>query len=220
MIAINLIVATKASAIGEPYYALMRRGGVSSCIATANREGDNKALRLLIEANPAARLLSIQWPWRINPAWTPRPALNLHYSLLPAHRGMYPIAHAILAGDEMGGVTLHEIDADWDTGPIVAQSSFCIRGMDAARYYDACVNAGAALLQSRWLSLVGGYDCPSAPQGVAPTPYHCRDSIDFARTDVRPYLDDPVKLDRFVRAMHFPAKQTATLDGFKVVPRA
>lgn len=173
--------------------------------------------------DPGDILISLQWPWRIDPAHFQRPPLNLHFSLLPAHRGMHPIAHAILAGDEMGGVTLHEIDNGWDTGPIVAQSSFCIRGMDAAEYYARCVEAGARLVTGLmdWIDPAtnDGERLPSTSQGVAPTPYHTRDSLDFAQTDVRPYLDDPVALDRFVRAMHFPRYQTATLDGYKVVPR-
>lgn len=48
---------------------------------------------------------------------------NLHGSLLPRHRGAAPVAHAILAGDKVSGVTLFRVERGVDTGPIVSQRS-------------------------------------------------------------------------------------------------
>ena len=47
--------------------------------------------------------------------------LNIHPSLLPRYRGASPIASAILAGDEETGVTIMQMDAGMDTGPVVSQ---------------------------------------------------------------------------------------------------
>ncbi len=47
--------------------------------------------------------------------------LNVHPSLLPRHRGASPVAAAILAGDEMTGVTLMIMDRGLDTGPLLGQ---------------------------------------------------------------------------------------------------
>jgi methionyl-tRNA formyltransferase len=47
-------------------------------------------------------------------------ALNVHASLLPRHRGAAPIAHAILAGDRVTGVTIMRMDEQLDHGPILA----------------------------------------------------------------------------------------------------
>lgn len=47
--------------------------------------------------------------------------VNVHASLLPRHRGAAPIAHAILAGDLMTGVTIMEMDEQLDHGPILAR---------------------------------------------------------------------------------------------------
>ena len=52
--------------------------------------------------------------------------LNGHPSLLPAHRGPIPVAWAIRAGDVETGVTFHFMDAELDTGPVVAQRRFPI----------------------------------------------------------------------------------------------
>ncbi len=46
--------------------------------------------------------------------------LNVHASLLPRHRGASPIAAAILAGDEVAGVTIMEMVRALDAGPMVA----------------------------------------------------------------------------------------------------
>lgn len=52
--------------------------------------------------------------------------LNLHYSLLPKHRGVYPVNSAILYGDKETGVTFHLVNAGIDTGNIVAQKKIPI----------------------------------------------------------------------------------------------
>lgn len=50
-------------------------------------------------------------------------ALNVHFSLLPRHRGASPVQHAILAGDRETGVTTMLMERGLDTGPILLQSS-------------------------------------------------------------------------------------------------
>jgi len=47
-------------------------------------------------------------------------AVNLHESLLPAHAGVFPYLHTLVAGDEPG-LTAHIVDRGIDTGPILAQ---------------------------------------------------------------------------------------------------
>lgn len=44
--------------------------------------------------------------------------LNLHFSLLPRWRGAAPVQRAIEAGDSLSGVTVFQLDAGMDTGPI------------------------------------------------------------------------------------------------------
>jgi methionyl-tRNA formyltransferase len=72
--------------------------------------------------------LAICWgfPWRI-----PLPALevprlgsiNLHPAMLPRHRGPVPLAWAIREDDPHYGLTWHRMDADLDTGGILAQAT-------------------------------------------------------------------------------------------------
>lgn len=54
------------------------------------------------------------------------PWWNLHFSLLPKWRGATPLQHSMLSGGEGSGVTLFELEAGLDTGPIIASESIDI----------------------------------------------------------------------------------------------
>lgn len=53
--------------------------------------------------------------------------VNIHASLLPRWRGAAPIQRAIEAGDEQSGVTIMQMEAGLDSGPIIAQMACPIR---------------------------------------------------------------------------------------------
>ncbi len=52
--------------------------------------------------------------------------LNIHASLLPRWRGAAPIERAILAGDDVTGITIMKMDAGLDTGPMIAKAAISI----------------------------------------------------------------------------------------------
>jgi methionyl-tRNA formyltransferase len=56
--------------------------------------------------------------------------LNIHASLLPRWRGAAPVQRAILAGDSETGVTIMQMDAGLDTGPILLQRALPIADTD------------------------------------------------------------------------------------------
>jgi methionyl-tRNA formyltransferase len=58
--------------------------------------------------------------------------LNVHASLLPRHRGAAPVAAALLAGDAETGVTIMQMDAGLDTGPVLATRVVAVRSDDTA----------------------------------------------------------------------------------------
>lgn len=60
----------------------------------------------------------------------PRGCVNTHASLLPRHRGAAPIPAAILAGDSEIGITLMQMDAGLDTGPLLFQRALAIADDD------------------------------------------------------------------------------------------
>jgi methionyl-tRNA formyltransferase len=58
--------------------------------------------------------------------------LNVHASLLPRWRGAAPIQAAILAGDEETGISLMQMTAGLDSGPVFAQQSVRIGDTESA----------------------------------------------------------------------------------------
>jgi methionyl-tRNA formyltransferase len=77
-----------------------------------------------------------------------RPCLNLHFALLPRHRGVAPIAWAILSGDSHAGVTLHHMVEAIDAGDVIAQRRVAIGPAMAAReLYDEVSRAAVELFR-------------------------------------------------------------------------
>jgi methionyl-tRNA formyltransferase len=72
--------------------------------------------------------------------------INVHASLLPRWRGAAPIQRAILAGDEVSGVTIMKMDEGLDTGPMLLRESLDIRGKNAGQVTEELANLGARLL--------------------------------------------------------------------------
>jgi methionyl-tRNA formyltransferase len=77
----------------------------------------------------------------------PRGILNVHGSLLPRHRGAAPIAHAILSGDPVTGVTIMRMDELLDHGPVLTMLETPIGPHeDAASLAERLAPMGAELL--------------------------------------------------------------------------
>lgn len=72
--------------------------------------------------------------------------INVHASLLPRWRGAAPIHRAILAGDAVTGVTIMQMEAGLDTGPMLAKADLLIGERDAAQLTDELAKVGADLL--------------------------------------------------------------------------
>ncbi len=77
--------------------------------------------------------------------------VNVHASLLPRWRGAAPIQRAILAGDEVSGVTIMKMDEGLDTGPMLLERELDIRGKNAGQVTEELANLGAEALVE-WLA--------------------------------------------------------------------
>ena len=98
--------------------------------------------------------------------------LNIHPSILPRHRGATPIAAAILAGDEEAGVTVMQMDAGLDSGPVVAVRRWRLLGGEDAPAIEAqAASAGARLLEEVLPSVLAGraVATPQDPLGATMT---------------------------------------------------
>lgn len=78
---------------------------------------------------------------------TPRlGCLNIHASLLPRWRGAAPIQRAILAGDVETGVTVMQMEAGLDTGPMIRKASTPVADKTAGMLTEELAGIGADLM--------------------------------------------------------------------------
>lgn len=76
-----------------------------------------------------------------------RGCLNIHASLLPRWRGAAPIQAAVLAGDAETGITIMQMDAGLDTGPMLLREAVPISpATTSAELHDALAELGARLV--------------------------------------------------------------------------
>ena len=132
--------------------------------------------------------------------------LNIHASLLPRWRGAAPIQAAILAGDAATGITIMQMDAGLDTGPMLLSEAVPITpATDAAALHDALAVLGARLVL-RALA--------EAPPPVAQPAEGVTYAPKLSREDGRIDWTQPAgELERRVRALNpWPGTYSA-LDG-------
>lgn len=71
--------------------------------------------------------------------------LNIHASLLPRWRGAAPIHRAIMAGDDMTGVCIMQMEAGLDTGPVLLRHATPIAPTETTgQLHDRLSQIGAA----------------------------------------------------------------------------
>ena len=120
--------------------------------------------------------------------------LNIHGSILPRWRGAAPIQRAILAGDAVTGVTIMQMEAGLDTGPMLLARETPVAGKTSGELFAELAHMGADLL----------IDVLANPRLGVPQP---EDGVTIAaRIDkAESHLDcsrPAVELERMVRAFN------------------
>ena len=118
--------------------------------------------------------------------------INVHASLLPRWRGAAPIQRAILAGDEISGVTIMKMDEGLDTGPMLHRLTLDIRGKNTGQVTEEMAKLGAQALLD-WL----GNPTPAEPQPVGGITYASKIDKAEARID---WSNSAQEIERQVRA--------------------
>jgi len=72
--------------------------------------------------------------------------LNVHGSLLPRWRGAAPVQRAILADDATTGVTIMQMEAGLDTGPMLLKGETPVAGKTAGELTSEIAELGAQLM--------------------------------------------------------------------------
>lgn len=92
--------------------------------------------------------------------------LNVHASLLPRWRGAAPVQRAIMAGDECTGVTIMQMEAGLDTGPMLLKRAVEIEDKNAAQLTDELAKLGALMMVEVLADLPGFEPIPQPDEGV------------------------------------------------------
>ena len=122
--------------------------------------------------------------------------VNLHFSLLPRWRGAAPVQRAIMAGDEVTGVTTFRLVQELDAGPVYGTTSRTLDGTETTgALLEALAHDGARLLLDTLDAIAAG--ATPAPQvdlerlTLAP-----KITVEEARLD---WTHPAVELDRLIR---------------------
>jgi methionyl-tRNA formyltransferase len=120
--------------------------------------------------------------------------INVHASLLPRWRGAAPIQRAILAGDEVSGVTIMRMDEGLDTGPMLLKRELDIGRKNAGQVTEELAKLGAGALVE-WLA----HPSPAEPQPDAGATYASK----IAKSETRIDWTLPAEqIERQVRAFN------------------
>lgn len=139
--------------------------------------------------------------------------VNVHFSLLPRWRGAAPVERAILAGDDVTGVSLMVLDEGLDTGPVISVAETEVRGEENAGELTArLAHLGADLLTGALPAFMSGKRDP-APQIDAGATYAPRLTTGEARLDPD---DDVATTLRKVRAFNPRPGAWLEADGQRV----
>jgi methionyl-tRNA formyltransferase len=123
-----------------------------------------------------------------------RGCLNVHASLLPRWRGAAPVQRAILAGDPLTGITLMQMEAGLDTGPMLATARVQIEGKTAGELTAELAEVGAQLMVGTLTELEM---LRALPQDEAQATY--ANKIDKAESRID-WTQSAEKIERQVRA--------------------
>jgi len=185
---------------------------------------DKYAIERFVRAYEPDLLTCWGFPWKIPQSALDVPRLgsiNMHPALLPRHRGPIPLAWALREGDPHWGATWHRMDAELDTGNVLAQTTTQIEDddVDIAEFGPRLLAAGAKILPSALERVAAGDPGDPQPEEGASWAGHFTED-DYARVD----WSQPARtIHNQVRAWHLTFGMSgvrapiAELDGEEVV---
>lgn len=145
----------------------------------------------------------------------PHGIINIHPSLLPKHRGPTPLESVILNGDHETGVSLMQLTATMDSGPVIAQETILLRGDETKQALaDQLLELGKDML-IQYLPAIIDKSLQTIPQDNKAATYS--KLLDKKDAWLRPDLLTAVAAERRVRAhLGFP-KTKLNLLGHDII---
>lgn len=140
---------------------------------------------------------------------------NIHFSLLPMFKGMYPSIWPILLGYDYSGVTIHFIDEGIDTGDIIDQIKYDIDITDTAKtIYLKNLQIGEEIFIKNLNDIIKG-KTKAYPQPATNSTYFSKDSIDFKNIKID-LNKTSFQIHNQIRAFIFEEFQLPIIDNKKI----
>ncbi len=187
-----------------------------SLLFAAHKHGVRSVPQEALHAEKNLWFFSLEYDRLIRPAkFASRRLYNMHFSLLPAYRGVSTSVWPILKKEKVTGVTFHEIDAGIDSGPILLQRSFEIGADWTARDLYFAYQANGASLFREFVSLLADPAPRKVVQDEAKASLFMRKDINFK--DVQVDLCAPAaQIHDKIRAFTFWEYQLPKVSGREV----
>lgn len=130
--------------------------------------------------------------------------VNIHASLLPRWRGAAPIHRAIMAGDDETGISIMQMEAGLDTGPVLLTRTLPIGAEDTtAALHDRLSQLGAEAIVAALADFDSLSPVPQPQEGVT-----YAEKIDKAEAAID-WSNDAAEIDRQIRGLSpFPGAWT------------
>lgn len=139
--------------------------------------------------------------------------INVHASLLPRYRGAAPVQHAILRGETETGITIMQMEAGLDSGPVLHRIVTAIEPDETAGALAGRLAGLGATALVEALSLISGGLARPQPQDDARATYAPKIDREIARLM---WERDATTLARQIRAFDPAPGAWTTLNGYNL----
>lgn len=196
-------VAVPSTGHEEPDQLADQLLGAGWPVVRLGRPGLGEALLAWLQACQPDVVLVFTFPWRVPArvlAAGPRLGfLNVHFAALPGYRGPEPIFWQIRHGEAAGAVTVHRMEAAFDTGAVLLAKPVPIEAGDTHGLHRTKVARAAAGVARQLLAAWRGHAAPlvETPQNPALARYWPRAGL--ADLCLR-WQEPALALERLVRA--------------------
>lgn len=144
----------------------------------------------------------------------PHGIINIHPSLLPLHRGSTPIESVILNGDSETGVSVMQLSAGMDSGPIFGQTRIALDGTETKQALaDKLLNIGKDMVVELLPKILDG---SLEPYNQDETQVTYDKLIDKSAKHLN-WNKTAVQLEREIRAYVIWPRSRAVINGIEVI---
>lgn len=174
-----------------------------------------KSLEQLYEI-PELIFLSLEFDRIIKPSKFLTTSLyNIHFSILPAYKGMYTSVWPILNAEVEIGVTLHKIDRGIDTGDVIDQIIFNLAlNENAFDLYIKFLDNALVLFKKNWKKIKNSI-VESKPQSFLESSYYSKKTLDFSKIIID-FNNTAYNIYNQIRAFSFRPYQLISVEDVNI----